>query len=760
MGIAIQTIAETGQTLYVTLQQVSNSGALGDHWNATTGAWAASVATVDRKIPMTEAPAGDKGLYTAGWGQLGTYSGIILVKIHDTNRNDEIVGSTNAILTTGNESRLASVDDVGAVPLATWAEINTQGGVLASNMRGTDNALLAASYVAPDNTGIGNAAADAALAKTNAANALVEATAAKTAAQSADGKLPADTTTKINRLDTTISSRSTHSASDVRLDINANGGVIASNMRGTDNAFLAASWVAPNNAGITTAATDATASKVAAQSVDAKLTALRAGYLDNLSAGPVATQAAVLAISNSTRSKLVVPGEVQIPDSGSTSVLICLILLDSSGNLSNADATPVFTATTSTGLDRTANLGAVTNVATGQYEVTYTISSAHLAELVNIKAEWDEQTLPYVDVASMVVSDTITGGGFTSTDRTQLTAVYNKLPSKSYLTGTALSDGDIDLAEMVGSRDPFKADVSALATSAAIVALEAHGDATWATATGFLATNDARLNNLDATISSRSTFNPGAPVALASDIADLQAHGDLFWDTAVGFLTAADARLNNLDATISSRSTFDEATDGVTLAAGHGLALEATAQSIKAKTDLIPPFPAAVGDIPAAGVIASTVEATLSLAHGAGAWTQSGGDATIAKQDQILAQIASMTPTPVSPLSVGPSRTWTLQSTGEGPVAQNLITISTANTVTLAMNFKRELNAGSSITTVVSATVIEGAAMTFTSLLPSGDRQSAHMNASGATAGLRRIEVKVNTSDGQVLIGRGYVEVV
>lgn len=64
----------------------------------------------------------------------------------------------------------------------------------AENMRGTDGA----NTIAPDNTNITNA---------------------KVAAESADGKLPADTTTKIDRLDANVSSRSSHSANDAKADV-------------------------------------------------------------------------------------------------------------------------------------------------------------------------------------------------------------------------------------------------------------------------------------------------------------------------------------------------------------------------------------------------------------------------------------------------------------------------------------------------------------------------------------------------------------
>jgi hypothetical protein len=43
------------------------------------------------------------------------------------------------------------------------------------------------------------------------------------------------------------------------------------------------------------------------------------------------------------------------------------------------------------------------------------------------------------------------GGTFTGDDRTKLEAIYNKLPSKLYLTGTANTDGDIEINDATGN---------------------------------------------------------------------------------------------------------------------------------------------------------------------------------------------------------------------------------------------------------------------------------------------------------------------
>jgi hypothetical protein len=65
-----------------------------------------------------------------------------------------------------------------------------------------------------------------------------------------------------------------------------------------------------------------------------------------------------------------------------------------------------------------------------------------------------------------VIVDT-TAVDFTSADRTKLEAVYNKLPSKTYLTGTTNSDGDIQQDEATGGLSTqAKADVNAEADQA------------------------------------------------------------------------------------------------------------------------------------------------------------------------------------------------------------------------------------------------------------------------------------------------------
>ncbi len=55
-----------------------------------------------------------------------------------------------------------------------------------------------------------------------------------------------------------------------------------------------------------------------------------------------------------------------------------------------------------------------------------------------------------------------------------------------------------------------------------------------------------------------------------------------------------------------------------------GMALEASVQAVKAKTDNLPASPAATGDIPTEVEVSAVVAADLASAHGAGAWGPSG----------------------------------------------------------------------------------------------------------------------------------------
>ncbi len=200
-------------------------------------------------------------------------------------------------------------------------------------------------------------------------------------------------------------------------------------MRGTDNALLTASYTAPDNAGIGTLLT--------------RMTASRALYLDNLNiSGPVASQADINALNQSASRRLILTTLQQLerPESGSTSYQIEARTFDGDGAAVNADSTPTLTATGILSGSLAANLSAATNPATGVYRWTYSVTSGATQEQIrfDLSAVLSASTFTIAAFSSVV---DLVSATWTSTDATKLTAIYNKLPSRSYLTGATSSTG-------------------------------------------------------------------------------------------------------------------------------------------------------------------------------------------------------------------------------------------------------------------------------------------------------------------------------
>lgn len=771
-GPAVSTIflltTDPGRTLYGTVQQVTASGTLGQHWDVVGGVFATNPSTSRRKVTLTEGVGVDAGSYTGGTATLGTYSGLVIRRVHDQTMGDRVIGASIVDVRNGVEVGYALAADLAATPAAVLAYIENAGGVTASNMRGTDNALLAANYTAPANSTITTIASTTANTLSAVTSISTDALAARQAAQAVDARLTTQRAANLDNADVPVSTRSTHTAADVRALLNSQP-VPASNMRGTDNALLSADYLAPLNSTITSANTAAAAAKTAAETLVTLLTPTRAGYLDNLSAGPVATQSAVTAITNTTRLKLTAPSEAIIPATGSNVYVIDLFLYDTQGNMEAPDATPTFTAENALGTSRSANLSSVTNPSTGQYRVTYTLSAGSAEEQINIRATVVESGQTMVGTVTFNTMSSASSGGFSSTDRTQLQAVFNKLPSRPYLVGTDAADGDINLDNCDGSRAPFKADVSTLATQSSL-------DATPAAVRSYLSANPVPASNMRGTDNALLAANYVAPdnsTIVAGATQATQANTNASTAAAQAAAAAAssasvDAKLNvtrlgridNVDVAVSTRSDFNRLTQGVTLAAGHGLATDSQAVAIKAKTDLLPSTPASVSDVPTASQIATQVNTTLTAAHGSGSWAATS-DATAAKQDQIIALVSGITPSPPSSVQqVSANRVWRITGDGENAVAPNIITLSAGSTAVLAMDFSEVLNEGTGISSVGSATDTSGLGLVPTSLLPSQNRQRAHITVSGLTAGNRHtIAITVATSDTQTLKGTGVLMV-
>lgn len=183
-----------------------------------------------------------------------------------------------------------------------------------------------------------------------------------------------------------------------------------------------------------------------------RITSTRAGYLDNLSGGTIATQADVNAINQSASRRIILTtvSQWERPESGSVQYTIEARTYDGDGAAVNADSTPTLTVTGSTTGSLAANLATATNPATGVYRWQYTVSSSATLEQVR------------VDISAVISSSTFTltaysqttdfvASTWTGADREMLATIYDKLPSRDFLTGAnaatgALVTSDIGLA--------------------------------------------------------------------------------------------------------------------------------------------------------------------------------------------------------------------------------------------------------------------------------------------------------------------------
>jgi len=160
-------------------------------------------------------------------------------------------------------------------------------------------------------------------------------------------------------------------------------------------------------------------------------TGTRAGYLDNLSGGAVATAAQVSGLAVNTRCNLNIPVEIETPDAATQTYKIRLHLYDVEGNMEAPDSTPTVSLTNAAGTDRSSRLSVASNPSTGVYTWDYTATAGDAEEqLVWIFTVVEGGLTRTYPATSYVVEET--AYRFSSTDRANLTAVKAKtdnLPS-------------------------------------------------------------------------------------------------------------------------------------------------------------------------------------------------------------------------------------------------------------------------------------------------------------------------------------------
>ena len=168
-------------------------------------------------------------------------------------------------------------------------------------------------------------------------------------------------------------------------------------------------------------------------------TSMRAGFLDNLNiGGPVASSSEVTSIQNSTSVVRVVPEFIERPPSGTTTFRIEVFVYNILGNNIDADTNPTVDLVNQTGTSRNFRLDSTTmaHISLGRYRTIYTSTSTDALEQLIWTFTVDRSSIVDLFGNTSLVTDTITVN-FTSSDRSDLQAIFNKLPSKPYLTGTS-----------------------------------------------------------------------------------------------------------------------------------------------------------------------------------------------------------------------------------------------------------------------------------------------------------------------------------
>lgn len=161
-----------------------------------------------------------------------------------------------------------------------------------------------------------------------------------------------------------------------------------------------------------------------------RLSAARAGYMDNLNVGgPVASHADVLAI-NQSASKHIILQTVAQYEPGETYTVEMRTFSALDGSAVNADTTPTLTANGGLSGNLSGNLSAATNPATGVYRWTYTPGSSPTLEEIRMDGSATIATSVFTMSAYTQTVDFATAV-FTSTDKAHLTAVFNVAPANT-----------------------------------------------------------------------------------------------------------------------------------------------------------------------------------------------------------------------------------------------------------------------------------------------------------------------------------------
>lgn len=279
----------------------------------------------------------------------------------------------------------------------------------------------------------------------------------------------------------------------------------------------------------------------------AGLTALGDTRIANLDMAISAVNTAVGNLNNlSALANLFSPATLVRPASGSIVYPFTFVVKDTEGHLVDVDSNTVtLTATNAAGTDRSANLSAVTHAGTGEYTFTYTVSSAHADEGLRFTAAGTVQSASRKAYSNGEVQDADNLSALAAiqavTDQVRFT-IANQVDSNVVTkTGFALSSGE---------HTNIATDVQTGLTAQGLTTARA----------GYLDV----LNGLLAAIWANATRTLTA-ISDSSGVTTLLTRITGLLPVAADYSSARAAKLDNLDATMSSRTKPADTQARVTL---------------------------------------------------------------------------------------------------------------------------------------------------------------------------------------------------
>ena len=199
----------------------------------------------------------------------------------------------------------------------------------------------------------------------------------------------------------------------------------------------------------------------------ARLTSTRAGLLDNLSNLDVAVSVLQTLVTNLTDLSSLAnwfgATVFEIPDSGTATAVLTLVVKDAEGKLVDLDASPTLALTNTAGTDRSSILGVVSHPSTGTYKVTATWDDTQPKENLTLVASGTVSAEARVAYKGITVADFDTAS--------QINTILTRLGTPS--SGSVASHVEAVESAVGGLQDISTTDVTNVLTAFGVSTFDA-----------------------------------------------------------------------------------------------------------------------------------------------------------------------------------------------------------------------------------------------------------------------------------------------